>query len=67
MYYLTNFANYVHERPFLLLIPLDGSQSWWRRCGRATCALAPAATSRMRRTPSFPRRRARTGSMCSER
>ncbi|MBK8062614.1 MAG: aminopeptidase P family N-terminal domain-containing protein [Gemmatimonadetes bacterium] len=24
IYYLTNFANYVHERPFLLLIPLDG-------------------------------------------
>lgn len=24
IYYLTNFANYVHERPFLLVIPLDG-------------------------------------------
>jgi Xaa-Pro dipeptidase len=24
IYYLTNFANYVHERPFLLVIPGDG-------------------------------------------
>lgn len=24
IYYLTNFANYVHERPFLLVIPADG-------------------------------------------
>jgi Xaa-Pro dipeptidase len=24
IYYLTNFANYVHERPFLLVIPRDG-------------------------------------------
>jgi len=25
IYYLTNFANYVHERPFLLVIPKDGA------------------------------------------
>jgi Xaa-Pro dipeptidase len=24
IYYLTNFANYVHERPFILLIPREG-------------------------------------------
>lgn len=24
IYYLTNFANYVHERPFILVIPLEG-------------------------------------------
>jgi Xaa-Pro dipeptidase len=24
IYYLTNFANYVHERPFLLVIPCEG-------------------------------------------
>jgi hypothetical protein len=24
IYYLTNFANYVHERPFLLVIPREG-------------------------------------------
>jgi len=25
IYYLTNFANYVHERPFLLVIPREGT------------------------------------------
>ncbi|WP_419908548.1 M24 family metallopeptidase [Candidatus Poriferisodalis sp.] len=25
VYYLTNFANYVHERPFVLVVPLEGS------------------------------------------
>ncbi|RJP22374.1 MAG: aminopeptidase P family protein [Candidatus Abyssobacteria bacterium SURF_5] len=25
IYYLTNFANYVHERPFILVIPQDGT------------------------------------------
>ena len=25
VYYLTNFANYVHERPFILVIPKDGT------------------------------------------
>jgi len=25
IYYLTNFANYVHERPFILVIPLEGA------------------------------------------
>jgi Xaa-Pro dipeptidase len=24
VYYLTNFANYVHERPFLLIVPRTG-------------------------------------------
>lgn len=24
VFYLTNFANYVHERPFILVVPLDG-------------------------------------------
>ncbi len=25
VFYLTNFANYVHERPFVLVVPLDGN------------------------------------------
>jgi Xaa-Pro dipeptidase len=25
IYYLTNFANFVHERPFILIIPVDGT------------------------------------------
>ena len=25
IYYLTNFAHYIHERPFLLVIPLEGT------------------------------------------
>lgn len=25
IYYLTNFANYVHERPFLLVVPAEGT------------------------------------------
>ena len=24
IFYLTNFANYVHERPFILLVPATG-------------------------------------------
>jgi Xaa-Pro dipeptidase len=28
VYYLTNFANFVHERPFLLLVPANGAPSF---------------------------------------
>ncbi|MFX0073333.1 MAG: M24 family metallopeptidase [Candidatus Hermodarchaeota archaeon] len=28
IYYLTNFANYVHERPFILVIPLKGTMKF---------------------------------------
>ena len=24
VFYLTNFANYVHERPFIVIVPLKG-------------------------------------------
>ena len=28
IFYLTNFANYVHERPFILLVPVSGDMTF---------------------------------------
>ncbi len=28
IFYLTNFANYVHERPFVLVVPVEGAASF---------------------------------------
>ncbi|MEM7328023.1 MAG: Xaa-Pro peptidase family protein [Pseudomonadota bacterium] len=28
IFYLTNFANYVHERPFILIVPLEGAMKF---------------------------------------
>ena len=42
IFYLTNFANYIHERPFILVITMDSPSS----CSETNISSSPSTSSK---------------------